>query len=126
MIKKFIIKRCQKKISALKPKVDIYLNSELPTPSLKEAASLAFLVSKVNSQEEAVINQLEKFSIVTGNDLLNPPFNLPSGPLLGKILNDVKKKYIEKELLNREDALEYIRDTYIKKESLHFFLEKNK
>ena len=61
MIKKFIIKRCQKKISALKPKVDIYLNSELPTPSLKEAASLAFLVSKVNSQEEAVINQPDKF-----------------------------------------------------------------
>lgn len=61
MIKKFILKRCQKKINALKPKVDICLNSELPTPSLKEIASLASLVSKVNSQEEVLIDKSDEF-----------------------------------------------------------------
>jgi len=61
MIKKFILKRCQKKINALNPKVDMCLNSELPTPSLKEIAVLAPLVSKVNIEEEALINKPDEF-----------------------------------------------------------------
>ena len=61
MIKKFILKRCQKRINALRPKVDICLNSELPTPSLKEIAPLASLVSKVNSQEEDLIDKPDEF-----------------------------------------------------------------
>ncbi len=51
MIKRFVFKSCQKKINALRLKVNIHLNSEIPTPSLREAASLAPLVGLVNSRE---------------------------------------------------------------------------
>lgn len=51
MLKKLILKNCQKKINALKPKVNISLNKELPTPSIREIASLASIVSKVNAYE---------------------------------------------------------------------------
>jgi len=49
------------KINALNPKVDICLNSELPTPSLKEIAVLAYLASKVNSEEEALMDKPDEF-----------------------------------------------------------------
>ncbi len=51
MLRGFILKRAQKKIDSLEPKVNILLNKELPTPSLKEIANLAPVVSKVNSYE---------------------------------------------------------------------------
>ncbi|MFH1519245.1 MAG: preprotein translocase subunit SecA [Candidatus Omnitrophota bacterium] len=52
MIKRFVLKSCQKKINSLKPGVNIQLSSEIPTPSLRESASLASLVSEVNAKEE--------------------------------------------------------------------------
>lgn len=61
MIKKFILKRCQKKIDSLSPGVDICLNGELPTPSLREVASLAPLVSKVNRQEADLTEKPDRF-----------------------------------------------------------------
>ena len=49
MIKKFVFRKCQRKINALNPKVNINLNNEMPTPSLKDISSFSPLVSKVNS-----------------------------------------------------------------------------
>lgn len=61
MIKRFVFKKCQKKISALGDEVNIHLNNEMPTPSLREAASLAPLVSKVNSQEAELKEKPDEF-----------------------------------------------------------------
>jgi len=49
MLKKFIFKSAQRKINNLEPAVSISLNKEIPTPSLREIASRAPIVSKVNS-----------------------------------------------------------------------------
>lgn len=54
MLKKIILNNCQKKINRLKPKVNISLSIEIPTPSLKEISFLAHIVSKVNSLEKDV------------------------------------------------------------------------
>jgi preprotein translocase subunit SecA len=54
MLKNFILKSSQRKINSLKPKVNISFNKEIPTPSLKETASLAPIVSKVNSLEKEI------------------------------------------------------------------------
>ncbi len=51
MLKGFIFKRAQQKINNLRPKVNITLNKELPTPSVREVANLSLIVSKVNSFE---------------------------------------------------------------------------
>ena len=61
MIKRFVLKSCQKKINAVKPKVNIHLNSEIPTPSLRESSSLVSLVSEVNSREEELKNKPDGF-----------------------------------------------------------------
>ncbi len=54
MLKNFILKSSQRKINNLKPRVNISFNKEIPTPSLKEIASLAPIVSKVNSLEKEI------------------------------------------------------------------------
>ncbi len=61
MIKRFILKSCQKKIDSLKPVVNIQLSSEVPTPSLREIASLASLVSEVNAKEEELAKRPDGF-----------------------------------------------------------------
>lgn len=61
MLKNLILKRAQKKINFLEPKVNIHLNKELPSPSVKEIASLAKIVSKVNSFEPELASQPDSF-----------------------------------------------------------------
>lgn len=51
MFRKIIFKKSQNKIDSLNPKVNILLNKEMPTPSLKEVAAFAPVVSKINSFE---------------------------------------------------------------------------
>ncbi len=51
MFRNIVFQRAQKKINSLRPEVNILLNKELPTPSAKEIARLAPIVSKVNSYE---------------------------------------------------------------------------
>lgn len=61
MLKKFILNNCQKKINSLKPKVDIRLSKELPTPSIREITPLAAIVSKVNSHEAKLSQESDSF-----------------------------------------------------------------
>ena len=61
MVKNFILKKAQKKISSLKPKVDIHLNKELPTPSIKVITSLVGVVSKVNTYEDEIKKKPDSF-----------------------------------------------------------------
>ncbi len=61
MLKKIILKKSQRNISKFKPMVNIVLNSEMPTPSIKEAACLSSIVSKVNSFEVEVENKPDSF-----------------------------------------------------------------
>ncbi|MFH1504695.1 MAG: preprotein translocase subunit SecA [Candidatus Omnitrophota bacterium] len=61
MLKNIIFRNCQKKIDKLNPKVNIHLNKDLPTPSMREAASLAFIVSKVNSFEGQLKREPDSF-----------------------------------------------------------------
>jgi preprotein translocase subunit SecA len=61
MFKNFFLKKYQKKIDRLKPEVSIYLNKEIPTPSLKEIVSLALIVSKVNSFENEIKVKSDSF-----------------------------------------------------------------
>lgn len=61
MLRRFILQNCQKKIQRLKPEANIYLNREIPTPSLKEIASLAPLVSRINSLEKEIKDKPEEF-----------------------------------------------------------------
>lgn len=51
MFRGVIFKRVQKKIDSLSPKVSILLNKELPTPSAREIAEFAPIVSRINSYE---------------------------------------------------------------------------
>ncbi|MCF7895848.1 MAG: hypothetical protein K9L72_02470, partial [Candidatus Omnitrophica bacterium] len=57
MFKGFIFRKAQKKINSLDPKVSILLNKELPTPSVREIANLAPIVSKVNSFESELVDK---------------------------------------------------------------------
>lgn len=61
MLKNIILKKCLRKIGKLKPEVHLSLNREIPTPSMKEIAKLAPLVSKVNSFEEEVKSKPDSF-----------------------------------------------------------------
>ena len=61
MFRNFFLKKCEKKINALKPVANISLNREIPTPSLKEIASFAGIVSKVNSFEEEIKPKPDSF-----------------------------------------------------------------
>ena len=61
MLKNLILKRCQKRISSLKPAVSISLGKEIPTPSMQQAASLSFLASKVNSFESELEDKPDNF-----------------------------------------------------------------
>ena len=61
MLKKIIFRKAQKKINSLDPKVSIKINPENPTPSIKEAASLAPIVGKVNSFEKEVKEKPDSF-----------------------------------------------------------------
>ncbi|MBP7088395.1 MAG: preprotein translocase subunit SecA [Candidatus Omnitrophica bacterium] len=61
MLRRFIFNNCQKKIQRLRPEVNVYLNREIPTPSLKEIASLAPLVSRINSLEKEIKDKPQEF-----------------------------------------------------------------
>ena len=61
MFKNITLRSSQKNIDKLKPTVDIVLNKEIPTPSLKELAYLARIVSKVNGFEEEVKSKPDSF-----------------------------------------------------------------
>ncbi len=61
MFRKFAFKKTQKKIDSLRPKVNILLNRELPTPSVKEIASLAPIVAKVNSYESEMVEKPDSY-----------------------------------------------------------------
>ncbi|MCF7917073.1 MAG: preprotein translocase subunit SecA [Candidatus Omnitrophica bacterium] len=61
MLRGFIFKRAQKKINSLEPKVSVLLNKELPTPSVREIANLAPIVSKVNSFETELVNKPDSY-----------------------------------------------------------------
>ncbi len=61
MLKKFILKKCQKKISKIIPNVDIIMNNEMPTPSIKEITNLSPLVSKIKSLEKDIEGQPDSF-----------------------------------------------------------------
>jgi len=61
MLKNFILKKCQKKISSLKPTVAISLGKEIPTPSMQQIASFSSLVSKVNSFESELEDKSDSF-----------------------------------------------------------------
>jgi preprotein translocase subunit SecA len=61
MLKNIIFKHSQAKINSLKPKVNISLHKEIPTPSLREIASLAVLVSKVNGFEKELEDKPDSF-----------------------------------------------------------------
>ncbi len=70
-LKNLIIKRSQKKINSLKPKVNIQLNKELPTPSIKEITSFGGLVSQVNSFEEELKPKPDTFFKEKTSELKN-------------------------------------------------------
>jgi preprotein translocase subunit SecA len=57
MLRGFIFRKAQKKINSLDPKVSILLNKELPSPSVREIANLAPVVSKVNFFEPELIDK---------------------------------------------------------------------
>ncbi len=61
MLKDIFLKYHQRKINSLSPKVNILLNKEMPTPSLREVGSLASIVSKVNSFEPELKNKPDSF-----------------------------------------------------------------
>jgi preprotein translocase subunit SecA len=61
MIKKFILQNSQRKVSRLRPKVNIPLNKEIPTPSLREIVSWAPLVSRINSLEKELEKKPDTF-----------------------------------------------------------------
>jgi preprotein translocase subunit SecA len=61
MLKKIILAISQRKINGLKPKVNIVLHKEIPTPSLKEIAFFAPLVSKINSLEDELKDKQDSF-----------------------------------------------------------------
>lgn len=61
MLKKLILNSSQRKIKRLRPAPDISLNDEMPTPSIREAAALSPLVSKVNSFEAELISRPDAF-----------------------------------------------------------------
>ncbi|UCC95139.1 MAG: preprotein translocase subunit SecA [Candidatus Omnitrophota bacterium] len=61
MLKKVLLQRHQRKINALRPPVDISLNTELPTPSLREISSFAKIVSSVNSFEKELEAKPDSF-----------------------------------------------------------------
>jgi len=61
MLKRLILKSSQRKINKLKPQVEVTLNNEMPTPSIKEAERLSLIVSKVNSFEAEVENKSDSF-----------------------------------------------------------------
>jgi len=52
MFKKVFIRRYQKKINQFLPRVDIVLNTDIPTPSARDIVRLSGIVSKVNSFED--------------------------------------------------------------------------
>jgi len=54
MLKKIILNNCQRKINKIRPEVNINLNKEIPTPSIRELSLLAPIVSKVNSLEKEI------------------------------------------------------------------------
>ncbi|MFO8052463.1 MAG: preprotein translocase subunit SecA [Candidatus Omnitrophota bacterium] len=61
MLRGFIFRKAQKKINKLEPKVNILLNKELPTPSIKEVAGLSSLVSRVNYFEPEIADKPASF-----------------------------------------------------------------
>ena len=61
MFKKAFIKRYQSKINRFLPKVDITLNTDIPTPSAREIVSLSGIVSKVNSFEDEMSQKRDSF-----------------------------------------------------------------
>ncbi len=61
MLKNFILNDCQRKINSQSPKVNILLHKEIPTPSLKEIAALASIVSQVNSFEGEIKHKPDSF-----------------------------------------------------------------
>lgn len=61
MFKKFFIDRYQKKISLIRPEVDISLNYEMPTPSAKEIIKIAPIIIKVRSFEQELKTKPDDF-----------------------------------------------------------------
>jgi preprotein translocase subunit SecA len=61
MIKRIILNNTQRKIKSLNPPVNIFLNEEIPTPSLREIANFSSIVSKVNSLEKELENKPDVF-----------------------------------------------------------------
>jgi len=61
MFKSLIFSHCQRKINVLKPAVYINLNREIPTPSLREIAACAPLVSKINGYEKELKGKPDSF-----------------------------------------------------------------
>ena len=61
MLKGIILKSCQRKIDKLDPKVSIHLNKEIPTPSIREAAAFAQIVSRVNGFEQQLKTKPDSF-----------------------------------------------------------------
>ncbi len=61
MFKRFFLNRYQKKINSLQPPVNIILNQEMPTPSMKEVAELSRIVSVINSFEEELKGKPDSF-----------------------------------------------------------------
>ena len=61
MLKKLIIRNCWKKIDKLNPKVNVCLNREIPTPSMREISAYASIVSKVNYFEKEIEAKPDSF-----------------------------------------------------------------
>ncbi|MDP2924165.1 MAG: preprotein translocase subunit SecA [Candidatus Omnitrophota bacterium] len=61
MLKDFFINSDQNKINSLRPRVNISLHKEIPTPSLKEITVLSRIVSKVNSFESELQTKPDNF-----------------------------------------------------------------
>ncbi|MBU2103310.1 MAG: preprotein translocase subunit SecA [Candidatus Omnitrophota bacterium] len=61
MFKNFFLAGYQRKINVLKPPVNIVLNKELPTPSLREIVPLARLVGAVNGFEDELKAKPDSF-----------------------------------------------------------------
>ncbi|MDD4955243.1 MAG: preprotein translocase subunit SecA [Candidatus Omnitrophica bacterium] len=61
MLKNFILNDCQRKINSQKPKVNIFLHKEIPTPSLKEIAAFSSVVAQVNYFEAEIKSKPDSF-----------------------------------------------------------------
>ncbi len=61
MFKKILIKKYQKRIDRVYPSVNIKLNLEMPTSSMREVTYISSIVSKVNSFEKELVNKPESF-----------------------------------------------------------------